>query len=158
MIDVRISVNGQLMSRPVESRLSLADFLRDQCGLTSVHLGCEHGVCGACTVVVDGAVVRSCITLAVACNDQAVTTLEGMYGDPQVSALRTAFSEFHALQCGFCTPAMIVACGDILRRKPDISECDLRVELGGQLCRCTGYWGIVDAVLAASQRQWKGEP
>lgn len=157
MTDVRISVNGKIISTSVESRLSLADFLREQCGLTSVHLGCEHGVCGACTVVLDGAVARSCITLTVSCNDQEVTTLEGIDGDSQVGALRAAFTEFHALQCGFCTPAMIVACRDILHRKPDITESDLRVELGGQLCRCTGYWGIVDAVLAVSRRQSKGE-
>lgn len=152
MTDLRISVNGNLIATSVEPRLSLADFLRDTCGLTSVHLGCEHGVCGACTVVVDGAVMRSCITLAVSCNDQAITTLEGMDADSLVGALRATFREFHALQCGFCTPAMILACRDIIDRRPDITEGDLRVELGGQLCRCTGYWGIVDAALAASQQ------
>lgn len=143
---VRLELNGQWVSRETTPRTHLGDFVRDQCGLTGTHLGCEHGVCGACTVMVEGKPVRSCITFAVACDNKSVRTVEGYDGDPWMERLRAAFSREHALQCGYCTPGMLATAYDIVRRLPDADEERIRVELSGNICRCTGYVGIVRAI------------
>jgi carbon-monoxide dehydrogenase small subunit len=143
---INIHVNGKLMSRPVEDRLSLADFVRDHCLLTGTHIGCEHGVCGACTLLVDGKPVRSCITLAAAADQCDVRTIEGYQDDPLMKAIRTAFNQRHALQCGFCTPGMLATAYDMLSRIPDLDRDRIRLELGGNLCRCTGYLSIIQAI------------
>lgn len=145
---IQIQVNGQRSSQQVAPRMHLGDFLRDQLQLTGTHLGCEHGVCGACTVLVDGAPVRSCITYAVACDGQSVTTIEGYAQDPVMRRLREAFTVHHALQCGYCTPGMLASARDIVLRLPDADEERVRIELAGNICRCTGYMGIVSAIMS----------
>jgi carbon-monoxide dehydrogenase small subunit len=135
----------------VEPRQTLADFLRDRCRLTATHLGCEHGACGACTVVLDGKPTRSCLRLAVMCNGQSVQTLEGLQDDPVMEVLRRCFHECHALQCGFCTPGMLVMARDILMRLSNPDENTIRHQLSGHICRCTGYAGIVNAIVAAGK-------
>ena len=149
MTAITVELNGVKVNDEVEPRQTLADFLRDRCGLTATHLGCEHGACGACTVVVDGIATRSCLTLAVMSDGRAVFTLEGLRGDPVMTLLRRHFHESHALQCGFCTPAMLITARDILRRHPHADEQTIRHELSGQICRCTGYANIVKAIAAA---------
>lgn len=154
---IQLSVNGAAVCAEVEPRLQLADFLRDHLSLTGTHLGCEHGVCGACTVQIDGAPARSCIAYAVACNGTDVRTIEGFDADPVMSELREAFSAEHALQCGYCTPGMLITARDIVLRLPDADEARIRRELCGNLCRCTGYVGIVRAiqsVLAAHHEEY----
>ena len=146
---ISLAVNGRDIKAEIEPRLHLADFLRENQFLTATHIGCEHGVCGACTVVIDGAPARSCITFAVAADHAAITTLEGFENDPVMDVLREAFSEHHALQCGFCTPGMLMTARDIVTRIPDADEKRIRQELSGNLCRCTGYVGIVEAVQSA---------
>src|SRR5262249_47385107 len=141
---VALSVNGRKVQALVEPRTHLADFLREHCRLTGTHLGCEHGVCGACTVLIDDKPARSCITYAVQCDGLAVQTIEGFDDDPIMQELRTAFSREHGLQCGFCTSGMLIAARDIVQRLPDAHR--IRVELSGNLCRCTGYLGIINAV------------
>ena len=148
---ISLAINGRDIKAEVEPRLHLADFLRENQFLTATHIGCEHGVCGACTVLVDGAPARSCITLAVATDRAAVTTLEGFENDRLMNVLREAFSEHHALQCGFCTPGMLMMARDIITRVPEADETRIRQELSGNLCRCTGYDKIVKAVLAAAK-------
>ncbi|WP_454673671.1 xanthine dehydrogenase family Fe-S subunit [Achromobacter pestifer] len=148
MVQVTLEVNGKRVSHEAPARMHLGDFLRDQARLTGTHLGCEHGVCGACTVLVDGAPVRSCISFAVACEGRQVTTIEGYDADPVMQRLRAAFTKHHALQCGYCTPGMLATSRDIVLRLPDADESRVRVELSGNLCRCTGYMGIVAAVMA----------
>jgi len=143
---IALSVNGRKIQALVEPRTHLADFLREHCRLTGTHLGCEHGVCGACTVLIDDEPVRSCLTYAVQCDGLAVQTIEGFDADPIMQELRTAFSREHGLQCGFCTPGMLIAARDIVRRLPDADARRIRVELSGNLCRCTGYLGIINAV------------
>ncbi|MBV8652316.1 MAG: (2Fe-2S)-binding protein [Alphaproteobacteria bacterium] len=143
---ITLTVNGETVEALVEPRQSLADFLREQLNLTGTHLGCEHGVCGACTLVVDGAPVRSCITLAVACDGADVRSIESFDEEPVMAALRAAFTAEHALQCGFCTPGMLATARDIVTRLPDADEARIRLELSGNLCRCTGYVGIVNAI------------
>jgi carbon-monoxide dehydrogenase small subunit len=143
---IAITVNGRKVEALVEPRTHLGDFLREHCRLTGTHLGCEHGVCGACTVLIDGEPMRSCITYAVQCDGLAITTVEGFDSDPIMQELRAAFSREHALQCGFCTPGMLVAARDVVRRLPGADERRIRVEMAGNLCRCTGYLGIVKAV------------
>jgi aerobic carbon-monoxide dehydrogenase small subunit len=140
------SVNGRAVSVEVEARLHLADLLRETLNLTGTHLGCEHGVCGACTLLVDGEPVRSCITFAGACGGADVTTIEGLDDDEIAIELRAAFNREHALQCGFCTPGMLVSARDLVRRLPEPDERRIRLGLSGNLCRCTGYVGIVQAV------------
>ena len=147
MKPVSLIVNGQRRAAMVEPRTHLADYLREELRLTGTHLGCEHGVCGACTVLIDGVPGRSCITYAVACDGATVETIEGLDDDPVMVQLRTAFTEEHALQCGYCTPGMLVTARDIVLRLPDADERRVRVELSGNLCRCTGYMGIVAAIL-----------
>lgn len=146
MTTIQLHVNGRDVSADVESRCSLADHVREYHGLTGTHLGCEHGVCGACTLHLDGAPVRSCITFAVACEGRAVRTIEGFEGDSLMHHLREAFAQEHALQCGYCTPGMLMTAYDVVSRLPDADEARIRVELAGNLCRCTGYSGIVRAI------------
>ena len=153
MDPISIQVNGRSICRPAEPRVHLGDFLRDELRLTGTHLGCEHGVCGACTVLVDGQPTRSCITFAVACEGREVTTIEGYDDDAAMQRLRQAFTRHHALQCGFCTPGMLATARDIVLRLPDADEARVRLELSGNLCRCTGYQGIVDAILDVLQQQ-----
>jgi aerobic carbon-monoxide dehydrogenase small subunit len=154
---VSLRVNGRSVSAEAEPRTHLGDFLRDELRLTGTHLGCEHGVCGACTVLLDGQPVRSCITFAVACEGREVTTVEGYDEDRLMYKLRQAFTRHHALQCGFCTPGMLATARDIVLRLPDADEARIRLELSGNLCRCTGYLGIVNAVLDVLQQQ-RDEP
>ena len=146
---VSMTVNGEPVSATVEPRTHLADFLRETLRFTAVHLGCEHGVCGACTVLIDGEPARSCITLAVAADGADIRTLEGLQGDPVMEVLKRAFHDKHGLQCGFCTPGMLIAARDLLQRRGDVSAQDIRIAMAGNLCRCTGYQGIVRAILAA---------
>ena len=152
---IRITVNGRAAEAHVEPRLQLADFVREHLLLTGTHIGCEHGVCGACTLYLDGAPARSCITYAVACDGADVRTIEGFDDDELMGELREAFSSEHALQCGYCTPGMLVTARDIVLRLPEADEARIRLELSGNLCRCTGYVGIVRAiakVLASRKR------
>jgi carbon-monoxide dehydrogenase small subunit len=146
MMPIALSVNGRKVQAMIEPRTHLADFLREHCRLTGTHLGCEHGVCGACTVLIDDKPVRSCITYAVQCDGVAVQTIEGFDDDPVMQELRSAFSREHALQCGFCTSGMLIAARDVVRRLPDADARRIRIELSGNLCRCTGYLGIINAV------------
>ena len=150
MIKLNFTVNGQSVAAAVEPRTHLADFLREHEGLTGTHLGCEHGVCGACTVELDGAPARSCIQFAVRCEGARVRTIEGFLDDAVMQQLRSAFSAEHALQCGFCTPGMLITARDIVTRLPHLVNADdearIRRELAGNLCRCTGYQGIVRAI------------
>ncbi len=146
MSRVSLTVNGEAVTADVEPRTHLADFLREDRLLTGTHLGCEHGVCGACTLLIDGAPARSCIAYAVACDGADVRTIEGLEDDPIITRLRDAFSAEHALQCGYCTPGMLVTACDIVQRLPDADEARIRLELAGNLCRCTGYAGIVRAI------------
>jgi carbon-monoxide dehydrogenase small subunit len=148
---VSLVINGRAVQAEVTPRLNLADFLREHQSLTATHVGCEHGVCGACTVLIDGAPARSCITFAAAADGAAITTLEGFEGDAAMDCLREAFAENHGLQCGFCTPGMLITAHDILTRLPDADEKRIRLELSGNLCRCTGYVGIVKAIQSAQQ-------
>ena len=153
MTQLSLTINGETVSADVEPRLSLADFIRDHRRLTGTHLGCEHGVCGACTVLMDGEPIRSCITFAVVADSAEITTIEGFDDDEAMAQLRKAFHENHALQCGYCTPGMLVAARDIVLRLPDADEARVRLELAGNLCRCTGYVGIVDAILAVLDKR-----
>jgi aerobic carbon-monoxide dehydrogenase small subunit len=146
MMAIALRVNGRKVEALIEPRTHLADFLREHCRLTGTHLGCEHGVCGACTVLLDDKPARSCITYAVQCDGSAVQTIEGFDNDPLMQDLRAAFSREHGLQCGFCTSGMLIAARDIVQRLPDADARRIRVELSGNLCRCTGYLGIITAV------------
>jgi aerobic carbon-monoxide dehydrogenase small subunit len=151
MKTVTVELNGSEVVSVVEPRETLADFLRERHQLTATHLGCEHGACGACTVLVDGVATRSCLRLAVMCDGHSVQTLEGLPSDRVMEVLRRHFHEGHALQCGFCTPGMLMTARDILLRlsRPDAQT--VRHQLSGQICRCTGYANIVRAVVAAGQ-------
>ncbi len=146
-MSITLAVNGALATVAAEPRTHLADLLRGELLLTGTHLGCEHGVCGACTVEVDGAPARSCLIHAGACGGASVRTIEGFAEDAVMAALRESFSAEHALQCGYCTPGMLVVARDIVLRLPDADEARVREELAGNLCRCTGYRGIVRAIL-----------
>ena len=153
---IAVEVNGARHEREVSVRLTLADFLRHELGLTGTHLGCEHGVCGACTVLLDGRSVRGCLTLAVQADGASVTTVEGLAADGALSPLQQAFIDHHALQCGYCTPGMLTTLTEFLRDNPDPSEVEVRVAISGNLCRCTGYTGIVNAALAAAKAMREG--
>jgi carbon-monoxide dehydrogenase small subunit len=151
-VRIAVEVNGRVREADVEPRTLLSDFLRHDVGLTGTHVGCEHGVCGACTVQVDGEPVRSCLMLAVQARGRSVLTVEGLAGaGGELHPLQQAFHEHHALQCGFCTPGMLMAAEALLRGNPEPSEREVREGLAGHLCRCTGYEGIVAAVRAAAQ-------
>jgi aerobic carbon-monoxide dehydrogenase small subunit len=151
MISVIMELNGTEIRHEVEPRETLADFLRERCRLTATHLGCEHGACGACTVAVDGKATRACLRLAVMCNNLKVQTLEGMEDDITMDVLRRHFHAAHAVQCGFCTPGMLMMARDILLRIPMADTNTVRQQLSGQICRCTGYANIVRAIVAAGQ-------
>jgi carbon-monoxide dehydrogenase small subunit len=150
LITVRLTVNGRAVERAVPDRRSLADFLREDLGLTGTHVGCEHGVCGACTVLVDGRSARSCLLFAAQLEGAAVTTIEGLTPADGPSALQAAFRDCHALQCGFCTPGMIVASHELLVENPSPTRAEIREALAGNLCMCTGYVNIVRAVERAA--------
>ena len=146
---IQFEVNGKAVQVDVEPRTHLADCLRHRLGLTGTHVGCEHGVCGACTVIVNGEAVRSCLMLAVQANGAKITTVEGLSRDEALSPLQTAFRKHHALQCGFCTPGMITTAHALLTDEPDADVERIREVLSGNLCRCTGYIPIVEAVMEA---------
>jgi aerobic carbon-monoxide dehydrogenase small subunit len=148
---ISATVNGKPVQASVEPRTSLADLLREELRLTATHLGCEQGVCGACTVLIDGQPARACIALAVSIDGSDVRTLEGLDQDPLMLTLKAAFHDKHGLQCGFCTPGMLISAWDLLRRKPDLSAAEIRVAISGNLCRCTGYQGIVRSIQSAAQ-------
>jgi carbon-monoxide dehydrogenase small subunit len=149
-MDIAVTVNGRRYAASVEPRLLLSDFLRDTIGLTGTHVGCEHGICGACTILVNGDSVRSCLTLAVRANGMDVTTVEGLGTPDQLNALQNEFRDKHGLQCGFCTPGMLMTGMDLLKKYPLASDYEIREGLSGNLCRCTGYQNIVAAIRAAA--------
>jgi carbon-monoxide dehydrogenase small subunit len=149
---VGLTVNGTERRGVAEPRVTLADFLREQCGLTGTHLGCEHGACGACTVLLDGQAVRSCLIFAVQVDGQEVTTVEGIAGaDGELSPVQSAMRECHGLQCGFCTPGFVTSITALLRDNPQPTDAEIREGLSGNFCRCTGYQGIVNAVHRAAE-------
>ncbi len=151
MSSVSITVNGVRESREVENRVLLVHFLRDVLGLTGTHVGCDTSQCGACTVLLEGMAVKSCSLFAVQCEGRSVTTIEGLAQDGKLHAMQQAFWDQHGLQCGFCTPGMIVSACDLLERNPDPTEAEIRAGLEGNLCRCTGYGNIVKAVQQAAK-------
>jgi carbon-monoxide dehydrogenase small subunit len=155
---IKLSVNGGAVEREVETRMTLADFLRLELELTGTHLGCEHGVCGACTVLLDGQSVRSCLMLAVQANDRLVTTVEGLALGAQLNPLQQAFWENHGLQCGFCTPGMLTTLTEFLAHNPDPTEAQVRDAISGNICRCTGYQSIVASALAAARAMRAAAP
>jgi len=148
--DITVTVNGRKYEARVEPRLLLSDFLRDTLGLTGTHVGCEHGVCGACTILVNGDSVRSCLMLAVRADGAEIVTVEGLGSRDQLNALQNEFRDKHGLQCGFCTPGMLISGMDLLRKYPLASDAEIREGLSGNLCRCTGYQNIVAAIRAAA--------
>jgi carbon-monoxide dehydrogenase small subunit len=151
MTALRVTINGAGVADEVAPRTSLADYLRERRNLTGTHLGCEHGVCGACTVLIDGEPARACLTLAVVCDGREIRTIEGFAGDRIMTALRDSFHRRHGLQCGFCTPAMLITAHDLIRRGRAGSEAEIRAGLAGNLCRCTGYTNIVAAIAEAAK-------
>jgi len=153
---IQVNVNGSTVVRQVECRKHLIDFLREDCGLTGSHLGCEHGVCGACSVQLDGQVVRGCLVLAAQADGHRVDTVETPTPSPRLKALQDAFVEHNALQCGYCTPGMLMAALDLLAKRPDADRTQVREWMSGNYCRCTGYHAIVDAVCAVLQQQRAG--
>ena len=150
---ITLTVNGQSYTRTVEPRLLLSDFLRHELGLTGTHVGCEHGVCGACTILYDGQPARSCLMFAVQTNEHSLTTVEGLAtSQKELHPLQQAFWEAHGLQCGFCTPGILMTLVPFLQENPDPTEADIREAISGNLCRCTGYQHIVDAVKLAAEK------
>jgi aerobic-type carbon monoxide dehydrogenase small subunit (CoxS/CutS family) len=149
---VRLTVNGRAREALAEPRRTLADFLREDLELTGTHLGCEHGVCGACTVLVDGLAVRSCLMLAVQAEGRDVTTIEGLERNGELSPLQEAFRDAHSFQCGFCTPGFVMTAAALLAEPGELTDEELREELSGNICRCTGYQSIVDGVRLAADR------
>ena len=145
-VEATLTVNGRQVRRRIEPRMHLVDFLREELGLTGSHVGCEHGVCGACTVRVNGQIVRGCLMLAVQADGCTVDTIEGLSDSKELSALQKAFHERNALQCGFCTPGMLMAAQDLILQKRKVSREDIRTHISGNYCRCTGYQAIVDAI------------
>jgi aerobic-type carbon monoxide dehydrogenase small subunit (CoxS/CutS family) len=155
---VSLTVNGTGHERTVEARLLLSDFLRHDLGLTGTHVGCEHGICGACTVLLDGLPVRSCLMFAPQANGKTITTVEGLAKDGKLSPLQEAFRDAHGLQCGYCTPGILITMQAFLEESPTPSEDEVRDALSGNLCRCTGYQHIVDAVMLAAGRRSGTQP
>jgi aerobic carbon-monoxide dehydrogenase small subunit len=149
---IKVTVNGTVYEKTVEPRLLLADFLRHTLGLTGTHVGCEHGVCGACTILVDGDSVRSCLMLAVQADGYSIETVEGLGSIAKMNPLQESFREHHALQCGFCTPGMLMTATDMIRKYPLATDDEIREGLSGNLCRCTGYEHIVQAIRAVAGR------
>jgi carbon-monoxide dehydrogenase small subunit len=156
--NVSVTVNGERVSKRVDVRKTLVDFLREDLVLTGSHVGCEHGVCGACTVRVNGTIVRGCLMLAVQCDGATVETIEGLSDTAEIADLQAAFEQRNALQCGYCTPGMLVAAQDLLKRGGVPSREDIRAHLSGNYCRCTGYHAIVDAVQAVAQARAGKKP
>ena len=153
LYSISVTVNGKRYERQVEARLLLSDFLRHELDLTGTHVGCEHGVCGACTILFDGQPIRSCLTFAVQAHEHAITTVEGLANSPtDLHPLQQAFWEAHGLQCGFCTPGILITLVPFLEEHPQPTEAEIREALSGNLCRCTGYQHIVDAVILAAQK------
>jgi aerobic-type carbon monoxide dehydrogenase small subunit (CoxS/CutS family) len=155
--DILLTINGNARQASVEPRTSLADLLREEFRLTATHLGCEQGVCGACTILIDGEPARACLMLAVAADGAEIQTLEGFGEDALMLVLKDAFHDKHGLQCGFCTPGMLISSWDLLKRKAQIGEPEIRIALSGNLCRCTGYQGIVRSIKAAAEN-WANNP
>ena len=151
-VEIGMRVNGEAVTRRVEARLNLVDFLREEIGLTGSHVGCEHGVCGACTVRMDGRIVRGCLMVAAQADGAEVWTIEGLSDTGEIRGLQDAFVERNALQCGYCTPGMLLTIAELMQRKPDASRAEIREFLSGNYCRCTGYQAIVDAVEMARAR------
>jgi len=151
-ISISATINGKPVHASVEPRTSLADLLREELRLTATHLGCEQGVCGACTILIDGQPARACIALAVGLDGADIRTLEGLDQDPLMLTLKAAFHDKHGLQCGFCTPGMLISAWDLLRRKPRLSTEEIRVAISGNLCRCTGFQGIVRSIQTAAEK------
>ena len=150
---ISVTINGETFEREVETRLLLSDFIRHECELTGTHVGCEHGVCGACTILLDGITARSCLMLAVQADGHELLTIEGIApNDEELHPLQQAFMDNHGLQCGYCTPGMLTTLLEFLRDNPDPTEQEVRIAISGNLCRCTGYQGIVDAALDAAGR------
>ena len=156
-LDISLNVNGRDYPVSVEPRRTLVDTIRDECGLTGTHIGCEHGVCGACTVILDGEAVRSCLMFAVQAQDKEIRTVEGLADGRRMHPLQRAFMAHHGLQCGFCTPGFLMLATNALERNPDIGDDDLRDLLASNLCRCTGYQNIVKAVQAARDEMRAGK-
>jgi carbon-monoxide dehydrogenase small subunit len=152
MADITLRVNGAAHAGSAEARKTLADFLRDDLNLTGTHVGCEHGACGACTIIVDGRAVRSCLMLAVQAAGSEVTTIEGLAPDGELDTLQQAMQDSHSFQCGFCTPGFVMQATAFLRAHPDAGEQQVREALSGNICRCTGYQSIIDGVLLAADR------
>ena len=155
-LEISLSVNGERVRQRVDARKTLVDFLREDLSLTGSHVGCEHGVCGACTVRVNGEIVRGCLMLAVQCNGAKVETIEGLSDSGEVADLQAAFEQRNALQCGYCTPGMLATAQDLLMRGGVPSRDEIREHISGNYCRCTGYHAIVDAVEAVAQARAKG--
>jgi aerobic carbon-monoxide dehydrogenase small subunit len=149
-MDIVLTINGRRHALRTEARRTLADVIREDCGLTGTHLGCEHGICGACTVIVDGEPVRSCLMFAVQADGREIRTVEGLAANGSLHPLQAAFMEHHGLQCGFCTPGFLMLAASVLERDPEIGDDDLLDALSSNLCRCTGYANIVKAVRAAA--------
>jgi carbon-monoxide dehydrogenase small subunit len=148
---VNLRVNGRAYERLVEPRKLLSDFIRQDVGLTGTHVGCEHGVCGACTIVVNGEPVKSCLMLAVQARDSDILTVEGLARDGELHPIQKAFTEHHGLQCGYCTPGMLLAALTLLQENPHPTEEEIKLGMDGNICRCTGYYNIVEAIRAASE-------
>ena len=155
--NISLTVNGKIRTATAETRLSLADFLREHLGLTGTHLGCEHGVCGACTVICNGEAVRSCLMFAVQAEGAEIRTVEGLADGVRMHPLQKLFSEQRALQCGFCTPGMLMTAIDLIHSNPSITPADIRTGMSAVLCRCTGYEGIINAVEAYADQVWGEE-
>lgn len=153
---IAVTVNGRTYRREIETRMTLADFLRHELELTGTHVGCEHGACGACTILIGGKSARACLTLAVQCDGEDVSTVESLARDGRLNVLQQAFQDFHGLQCGFCTPGVLMTLTEFLREHTDPTEAEVREVLSGNLCRCTGYQGMVDATLHAAKRMREG--
>jgi carbon-monoxide dehydrogenase small subunit len=156
-VDVSLTVNGEVINERVEARKTLVDFLRDDLGLTGSHVGCEHGVCGACTVRVDGVIVRGCLMLAAQCDGAKIETIEGLSDTGELADLQDAFERRNALQCGFCTPAMLLTAQDLLKDGGTPSRDHIRDHISGNYCRCTGYHAIVDAIESVAQSRAGGK-
>jgi carbon-monoxide dehydrogenase small subunit len=150
-VELTVSVNGELHAAFVDPRKTLADFLRQDLGLTGTHLGCEHGVCGSCTVLVDGASARSCLMLAAQANGTEITTIEGLAVDGELNSLQEAMRDGHGFQCGFCTPGFMMTATELLRENPHPSEMEVREAISGNICRCTGYQSIVNGIMDAAE-------
>jgi carbon-monoxide dehydrogenase small subunit len=155
-MDIKLTVNGRSHAVNVEPRKTLADVIREDCGQTGTHLGCEHGICGACTVIVDGAPVRSCLMFGIQADGADIRTVEGLADGDELHPMQRAFTEHHALQCGYCTPGFLMLAVSVLEREPDIGDADLLDVLSSNLCRCTGYVNIVKAVRAAAAEMKAG--